>query len=162
MWWRACAVSAVALACVVGAQAAAPTQTPSQVKKRFAKAAGEKVFVNKRTSYPGHYVAFDFGVETFAKKARYGTFTVYVVTAPDVAAQVTDLLADGHTGVLGKPARGGIHWESGTTIHGDRFWLAKRRYGTNVVLWWIGSKPIRKTDATWARLHRALVKATSS
>jgi hypothetical protein len=162
MWWRACVLTVAVLACGVGAQAAAPKLTPFQVKMRLAKATGEKVVVSKRASYPRHYVALDFGVETFAKKARYGTFTVYVVTGSDVEAEITDLLADGHTGVLGKPGRGAIHWESGTTIHGDRFWLAKRRYGANVVLWWIGSKPVRKTDATWGRLHRALVKATSS
>jgi hypothetical protein len=46
-------------------------------------------------------------------------------------------------------------------VHGDRYWMAKRRYGANVVLWWIGSQPVRRTDATWQRLHRALTRATS-
>jgi hypothetical protein len=38
--------------------------------------------------------------------------------------------------------------------------MAKRRYGGDVVLTWIGSKPVKKTDSTWARLHTALTKVT--
>ena len=106
--------------------------------------------------------ALDLGAVTIANKATYGTFTVYVVTGGDVEAQVTGLLADAHTGALGTPAAGNIYWESGTTIYGDRFALAKRRYGANVVLWWIGSKPVKKTDATFRRLHKALTKVTAS
>ena len=139
--------------------AAGPTLTTWQVSTRFKQATGDKLVQSRKASYPGHYVAFDLGVVTIAKKAKYGTFTVYVVTDPDVETQVTDLLADGHTGVLGTPSAGNIHWESGRTIYGDRFWLAKRRYGANVVLWWIGSTPVRKTDATFRRLHAALTKA---
>jgi hypothetical protein len=37
--------------------------------------------------------------------------------------------------------------------------MAKKRYGGNVVLWWIGSKPVKKTDKTFKRLHTALLKA---
>jgi hypothetical protein len=136
--------------------------TPWQVAKRFEQATGEKLVANRRASYVGHYAALDLGGVTMARRARYGTFTVYVVTGRDVDGEVTELLADGHTGALGAPAAGGIHWERGTTIGGDRYWLAKRRYGANVVLWWIGSQPVRKTDATWARLHRALVRVTST
>jgi hypothetical protein len=29
-----------------------------------------------------------------------------------------------------------------------------------VVLWWIGEKPVKKTDATFKRLHTVLTKAT--
>lgn len=140
--------------------AAGPPLTTWQVSTRFKQTTGERLVISTKASYPGHYAALDLGAVTIAKKARYGTFTVYVVTARDVEADVTDLLADGHTGVLGTPDAAGIHWESGRTIYGDKFWLAKRRYGANVVLWWFGSQPVRKTDATFRRLHTALVRAT--
>jgi hypothetical protein len=153
--------SAAALLAVVSAGAAGAPLTQWQVTTRFKQATGEKLVVNRKTSYAGHYVALDLGVQTIYKKARYGTFTVHVVAGGDIEADVTDLLADGHTGVLGQPGPGNIHWESGKTIYGDRFWLAKRRYGANVVLWWIGSQPVKKTDATWTRLHRALLRVTS-
>jgi hypothetical protein len=141
--------------------AAQPALTARALATRFEQATGDALVVNRKAGYPGHYVALDLGVPTIAKKARYGTFTVYVVAGPHAEADVSDLLADAHTGVLGRPGPGGIHWERGVTVHGDRYWMAKRRYGANVVLWWIGSQPVRRTDATWQRLHRALTRATS-
>jgi hypothetical protein len=155
------ATAAVTVLAASAAQAAAAPVTQWQLTTRFKQATGERLVVNRKTSYPGHYLALDLGAPSIYRKARYGTFTVYLVDGPEVEADVTDLLADGHTGVLGTPGPGNIHWESGTTIYGDRFWLAKRRYGANLVLWWIGSKPVRKTDASWTRLHRALVRVTS-
>ena len=154
---------ALATVTVLGATIAqaSTSLTPWQVTTRFKQATGERLVADRKSSYPGHYTALDLGTPSIADKARYGTFTVYVVAGGDVEADVTDLLADGHTGVLGAPGAGGIYWESGRTIYGDRFWLAKRRYGANVVLWWIGEKPVRKTDVTWTRLHRALVRVTS-
>ena len=143
-----------------GAQTGASAVTASQLKARFKQATGAKLLVNKNSSYPGHYVAFDLGPPSIANKARYGTFTVYLVTGPDVDAEATDLLADAHTGTLGTPAPGNIYWEFGKTAYGDPYWLAKHRYGANVVLWWIGSKPVKKTDATFKRLHTILTKAT--
>jgi hypothetical protein len=142
-------------------RAATPSLTAWQVTTRFKQATGDKLVQNRNASYAGHYTALDLGVPTIAKKGKYGTFTVYVVRGGDVEAQVTDLLADAHTGVLGKPSAG-VYWESGTTMYGDPYWLAKRRYGTNVVLWWIGSQPVKKTDATFRRLHKALTKVTAS
>jgi hypothetical protein len=155
-----CALAALTLPALC--TAAGPSLTPWQLATRFKQATGDRLVVSPRASYAGHYTALDLGVATISKKARYGTFTVYVVTGPDVEAEVTDLLADGHTGLLGTPGPGNIHWESGRTLYGDRYWLAKRRYGHNVVLWWIGNRPVRKTDATWTRLHRALTKATAA
>ena len=143
------------------ASSSASTVTAAQLKVTFKKATGDKLVVNRKISYPGHYVAFDVGAASIAKKAKYGTFTVYLVTGADVEAEVTDLLADGHTGMLGTPSAGKIYWESGKTLYGDSYWMAKRRYGTNVVLWWIGSKPVKKTDRTFKRLHTTLTKATS-
>ena len=65
-----------------------------------------------------------------------------------------DLLADPHTGELGTPGPPSIYWEHGTTIGGTAYWLAKKRYGADVVLWWYGSK--QKIDASFQRLHRPL------
>jgi len=153
----------VLLAAVVlgaGVAHASPATTQWQVTTGFKRATGEKLVVNRKASYPGHYVALDLGAQTISRKGRFGTFTVYVVSGGDVEADVTDLLADGHTGALGQPGAGNIYWESGRTVYGDRFWLAKRRYGANVVLWWIGAEPVRRTDATFRRLHEALIRAT--
>ena len=46
------------------------------------------------------------------------------------------------------------------TLQGVSYWQAKRRYGNNVVVKWIGPTGAKKTDATWKRLHAALTKAT--
>ena len=81
---------------------------------------------------------------TFAKRAKWGTFTVYLVTGPDVEADVTDLLSDTRTGELATPAAGGIYWEQGSTLQGQVYWQAKRRYGQNVVVTWIGSAATKK------------------
>jgi hypothetical protein len=37
----------------------------------------------------------------------------------------------------------------------------KRRYGQNVVLMWIGSSAVKKTDPSWKRLHAGLTAATT-
>jgi hypothetical protein len=145
---------------VAAAQTPAPSVTTLQLQTRFKQITGDKLVPNKKSTYPGHYKAFDLGVPTIARKAKYGTFTVYLVTGADVEAEVKDLLADSHTGMLGTPGAGNIYWEYGRTIFGDAYWQAKRRYGANVVLWWIGSQPVKKTDATWKRLHTALTKIT--
>ena len=143
------------------AQPSATSVTAAQLQQKFRKSTGDKLVVNRKTSYAGHYVAFDVGAASIARKAKYGTFTVYLITGTDVEAEVNDLLADGHTGVLGTPSAGNIYWEYGKTVYGDTYWMAKRRYGSNVVLWWIGSKPVKKTDRTFKRLHTTLTKATS-
>ncbi len=148
-------------ATVAAAHPSATSLTATQLKVRFKQSTGDKLLVSKNFSYAGHYTAFDLGVPTIAKKGKYGTFTVYLVNGGDLEAEVTDLLADGHTGVLGTPGAGNIYWESGTTLYGDKYWMAKRRYGANVVLWWISSKPVKKTDKTFKRLHTALTKAAS-
>jgi hypothetical protein len=148
-------------ASIAAAQPGSATVTGTQLKAKFKASTGDKLLVNRKISYPGHYVAFDAGAASIAKKAKYGTFTIYLVTGADVEAEVTDLLADAHTGVLGTPSAGKIYWEAGSTLYGDLYWMAKRRYGDNVVLWWIGSKPVKKTDASFKRLHTFLTKATS-
>jgi len=139
---------------------AAPTTTSTQLTTRFKAATGQKLVVNKQRSYAGHYRAYDGGVQTSALKARFGTFSVYLVTAAAVETEVTDLLADSHTGQLGTPSAGKIYWEQGVSLYGDKYWQAKRRYGQNVVLTWIGPSGAKKTDATWKRLHAGLTAAT--
>jgi hypothetical protein len=154
----ALAVLLVTAASVALAQAPANV-TAAQLTASFRKSTGDKLVLNKKMSYPGHYRAYDVGAVSIARKAKYGTFTVYLVTGSDLEAEVKDLLADGHTGALGTPGAANIYWESGKTIYGDQYWMAKKRYGGNVVLWWIGSKPVKKTDKTFKRLHTALLKA---
>jgi hypothetical protein len=143
-----------------GAQTSARTLTAAQLTAQFRKATGERLVVNKTISYPGHYTAYDLGVQTVSRRLKFGTFTVYVVTAPQADPEVSDLLADAHTGLLGTPGAGNIYWEPGTSIHGDKYWLAKRRYGANVVLYWMGATPVKKTDVTFKRLHAVLTAAT--
>jgi hypothetical protein len=154
------AVVAVVVSTTALAQPSASSVTATQLKASFKRSTGDKLVVNRKMSYPGHYTAFDAGVATIARKGKYGTFTVYLVTGADVEAEVKDLLADARTGVLEAPGAGNIYWEAGRTLYGDLFWLAKKRYGENVVLWWIGSKPVKKTDKTFKRLHTTLLRAT--
>lgn len=144
---------------VAGVAAAQPSVTGSQLTKRFRVATGERLRVDTRGSYAGHYKAYNLGPSTIASQGKWGTFTVYLVTGPDVDAEVKELLVDGHTGVLGTPSAGRIHWEKGTTLHGERYWLAKKRYGKNVVLWWTTPSAAKKTDARFTRLNRALLVA---
>ena len=61
---------------------------------------------NKQASYAGHYKAYDLGIPTAFKRAKWGTVTVYLVTVPDVETEVTRLLADTRTGALGTPSAG--------------------------------------------------------
>ncbi|HEX4747271.1 MAG TPA: hypothetical protein VFU99_10355 [Gaiellaceae bacterium] len=139
---------------------AAPATTSTQLTTRFKAATGQRLVVNQQRSYAGHYRAYDGGAQSAALRARYGTFVVYLVTGANVEAEVTDLLAESHTGQLGAPSAGRIHWEQGVSLHGEAYWQAKRRYGHNVVLTWIGSTGAKKTDATWKRLHTALTAVT--
>jgi hypothetical protein len=154
------ALLALVATAVASAQPSATRVSSSQLTKRFKAATGEKLVRNKQKSYAGHYVTYDLGVQTTTRRARWGTFAIYLVTGSDVEAEVTAKLADSRTGALGPRTSAGIYWEQGTTLYGESFWMAKKRYGQNVVLTWIGSKPVKRTDATWTRLHRALVRAT--
>jgi hypothetical protein len=149
------ALAGVLATAAAGAGAAV---TVAEASKRFKAASGFALVKKAGASYPGHYVALDTGAPSITKSARFGTFTLFVVTGPDVAGEVRDLLADTHTGALGRPDARGIHWEPGRTLSGTRYWLAKKRYGANLVLWWYGPA-VRKTDAAFARLHGVLRKS---
>jgi hypothetical protein len=150
----ACAIAASTV--VAGANGASTANT-TQLKSTFRKVTGQKLVVDKIRSSPGRYTAFNLGVQTGTRQARYGTFTIFLVTNPDTETQITSLLRDAHTGQVGAPAAGGIYWEKARTIRGDEVWMAKKRYGTNVVLWWTSTKPVKKTDATFKNLHKALL-----
>ena len=154
-------VAMLALAALTStASLASSTTTATQLTTRFKAATGEKLVPNKQASYAGHYKAYDLGISTAFTRAKWGTVTVYLVTVPDVETEVARLLADTRTGVLGTPSAGNIYWEQGATLQGQAYWQAKRRYGQNVVLKWIGSAGTKKTDASWKRLHKALTAAT--
>ncbi len=160
---RFAAVAASVLAVVAAtalAQPSASSVTAAQLTTTFKRSTGDKLVLNRKMSYAGHYKAYDVGPVSIANKGKYGQFTVYLVTGADLEGEVTDLLADSMTGELGAPGPGRIYWEAGTTLYGDKYWMAKRRYGDNVVLWWIGSNPVKKTDRSFKRLHTTLTAAT--
>jgi len=147
-------VALVAFA-VTGARASGTTSlTTSQVVDRFKAATGAKLLVDKGSSSPGHYTALSLP-PSITNQGRYGRFTLYVVGTTTTADDVTQLLADGHTGVLGTPGASGIHWESGRYLSGGTFWLAKKQYGANLVLWRWGSS--QKVDLAFSRLHKLLL-----
>jgi hypothetical protein len=124
---------------------------------KFKTATGGKLLVDRRATYPGHYTALGVA-QSISNIGRYGRFTIYVVTSGS-AEGVNAQLADGHTGVLATPGPAIIYWEQGSTLEGDRYWLAKKRYGANLVLWWYGSA--RRVDDTFKRLHKALLAMTA-
>jgi hypothetical protein len=132
------------------------TLTPAQVVARFRTATGGKLLVDPRANYPGHYTALAVA-QSISNIGKFGRFTIYVVTPGD-EEDVARLLADGRTGVLGVAGPSAIYWESGSTMSGDHYWLAKKRYG-NLVLWWYGTA--KKVDAAFKRLHRALLAVTA-
>ena len=140
------------------AQSSPVTLTPAQVIAKFKASTGGKLLVDRRATYPGHFIALGV-VQSISNIGRYGRFTIYVVTSGS-GDDVTQLLADGHTGVLGTPGPANIYWEEGSTLQGDRYWLAKKRYGANLVLWWYGTA--QHVDATFKRLHKALLAMTAS
>jgi hypothetical protein len=144
----------VALAVAVAPASGATALTASQVIARFKAATGTTLLVDKRSSYPGHYTALSLA-PSISNQARYGRFTLYVVGLSTTADDVTKLLADGHTGALGTPGASSIYWESGRYLTGGTYWLAKKQYGANLVLWWFGSK--QKVDAAFSRIHKPLL-----
>ena len=154
--------AALAASLAAGASGAPSTVTVAQLKSGFKKATGQALVVDRERSNPGHYTAFNLGVQTMTKRARYGTFTIYLVSGSDVTGDVQGLLTNPHTGQLDPPAAGGIYWEKDSTMTGTDIWMAKRPYGANVVIWWTTTSPVRKTDRTWTVLHKALTSVTKS
>lgn len=144
----------VALAVAVAPASGATALTASQAVARFKAATGAKLIVDSRSSYTGHYTALSLA-PSISNQGKYGRFTLYVVGPNDVAGNVQKLLADGHTGVLGTPGLSAIYWESGRYLSGATYWLAKKQYGPNMVLWWYGSE--KKVNAAFVRLHKPLL-----
>jgi hypothetical protein len=144
----------VALAVAVAPASGATALTASQVVARFKAATGAKLLVDKPSSYAGHYTALVLP-PSITNQGRYGRFTLYVVGPSTTAGDVAQLLADSHTGVLGTPGASTIYWESGRYLGGGTFWLAKKQYGPNLVLFWFGSK--QKIDAAFTRIHKPLL-----
>ncbi len=144
----------VALAVAVAPASGATAPTASQVIARFKAATGSTLLVDKRSSSPGHYTALALA-PSVSNQGRYGRFTLYVVGPATTADDVTKLLADGHTGVLGTPGASSIYWEAGRYLSGGTYWLAKKQYGANLVLWWFGSQ--KKVDASFSRIHKPLL-----
>ena len=57
--------------------------------------------------------------------------------------------------MLGTPGASRIYWESGRYLTGGTYWLAKKQYGANLVLWWFGTR--QKADAAFSRIHKPLL-----
>ena len=145
---------ALALVAAASASSARPSLAPSVVAKALAAATGTRLHVDSRSSVRGHYTAL-VGSQSIAELGAYGRFVVFVVNASS-PEDVDELLANTHTGALGTPGPASVYWEHGTTIGGDGFWLAKKRYGPNLVLWWYGREA--KVTAPFGRLHRVLLR----
>jgi hypothetical protein len=151
-----CGVAAcLALLALAPARAAAPTLTQADVVARFKTATGSRLVVDRRASRPGHYTALELP-PSVTNLALYGDFTIWVVGTATLEEDVAQLLADAHTGTVGEPGAAGIHWEKGTALGGTTRWLAKKRYGENLVLWRLGPTP--KVDASFKRLHKVLLQ----
>ena len=144
----------VALAVAVAPASGATALTAPQVIARFKAATGSTLLVDKRSSYPGHYTALSLS-PSISNQGRYGRFTLYVIGPSTTSDDMTKLLADGHTGALGTPGASNIYWESGRYLSGGSYWLAKKKYGANLVLWWFGSK--QKVDSAFSRIHKPLM-----
>lgn len=135
------------------ARAAAPVLGQADVVARFKAATGSRLVVDRRATRPGRYTALELP-PSVTNLATYGDFTLWVVGTTSLEEDVSQLLADAHTGTVGEPGAAGIHWERNTALGGTTRWLAKKRYGANLVLWRITAAP--KVDASFRRLHKVL------
>jgi hypothetical protein len=156
----AAALAAVTLAVPSGVASSETSVTAKQLITRFQAATTppRTLRVNKPISWAGHYEALDL-VNSMSVRAQFGTFRLHLVTSADLETDVEALLADGHTGVLGAPDARGIYWEKGTTLQGQPVWLAKKRYGKNVVMWsWLYGAKEPKADPPFNRLNQLLTK----
>ena len=148
-------VAVAAVGAAGAARVAAPSLTAAQVTKRFQAATGRKPAVDRRLTRPGHATALRLS-SSVTNTALYGDFVLWVVGPASPEADVAALLADTHTGAAGTPAAAGIVWERGTSLSGTPYFLAKKRYGANLVLWRYG--PVQKVDPGFSRLHKVLTR----
>lgn len=147
------ALALVAVGPARTATSAAPTQ--AQVIKRFEKATGRRLAADAGSTRPGHYAALRLS-KSVTNIALYGDFTVWLVAPGTLEDDVTQLLTNAHTGQLGTPGAAGIYWEQTSSLGGGTVWLAKKRYGPNLVLWHYGRT--QKVDPAFTRLHKALLR----
>jgi hypothetical protein len=138
------------------ATSGAPTQ--AQVIKRFEKSTGRKLAADAGSTRAGHYTALRLS-KSVTNVALYGDFTLWLVAPGTLEDDVTQLLTNAHTGELGAPGAAGIYWEQTSSFGGGTAWLAKKRYGPNLVLWRYGTT--RKVDPAFKRLHKALLKVVA-
>ena len=149
-------LSGIALIALGPARAATatPALTQAQVVKRFETATGRKP-----VAWPGHPGALRLP-KSATNLAFYGDFVLWVV-APDAReANIQRLLSSGQTGELGTPGAAGIYWEQGSYLGGEPYWLGKKLYGANVVLWRYGTAA--KVDRSFSRLHKVLLKVVAA
>jgi hypothetical protein len=128
--------------------------TQAQVIKRFEAATGRKLAVDSRSGNAGHYSALRLA-KSVSNSALYGDFTLWVVAPGTLEDDIARLLTNVHTGLLGAPGAAGIYWEQGTYLGGQTYWLGKKRYGANLVVWRYGAEP--KVDPSFKRLHNVLL-----
>lgn len=128
--------------------------TPAQVIKRFETATGRKLAADARSARAGHYTALRLA-KSVTNIALYGDFTIWVVAPGALEADSRQLLTNAHTGALGTPGAAGIYWEQGSSLGGQAYWLGKKRYGANLVLWHYGTAA--KVDPAFKRLHKVLL-----
>lgn len=149
-------LSGIALIALGPARAATATSplTQAQVVKRFETATGRKP-----VAWPGHSGALRLS-KSGTNLALYGDFVLWVV-GPDARTETIErLLTDAHTGELGTPGAAGIYWEQGSALGGQHYWLGKKLYGTNLVLWRYGATA--KVDPSFKRLHKVLLKVVAA
>ena len=127
--------------------------TQAQVIKRFEKQTGRRL-----VPAPGRSGALALP-KSATNLAYYGDFALWVVPPGNLENDVARLLTDVHTGELGTPGAAGIYWEKGTYLGGEPYWLGKKRYGANLVLWHYGTTP--KVDPPFKRLHKVLGKVVA-
>ena len=129
--------------------------TRAQVIKRFEQAAGRRLAVDPAATRAGHYTALRLP-KSVTNVALYGDFTLWLVAPGTLESDVAQLLTNAHTGKLGTPGASGIYWEQASSLGGGKVWLAKKRYGQNLVLWHYGQT--QKVDPAFKRLHQALLE----
>jgi hypothetical protein len=151
--------AALGLAAPASPAGAQGDMTASQLVARFRAATGSRLLVDRRASQPGRYTALVLP-PSISNQGRFGRFVLYVVSPRTRVNDLVGLLADAHTGELGTPGPSRIYWESGRYLSGERYWLAKKQYGSNVVLWWYGSE--HRIDKAFKRLHVPLRRAVAA
>ena len=154
--FSAAVFAALALIAVGPGRSATSVSPPqAQVIKRFELTTGRRLAADAGATRAGHYTALRLS-KSVTNVALYGDFTLCLVAPGTLDDDVTQLLTNAHTGQLGTPGAAGIYWEQSSSLGGGTVWIAKKRYGPNLVLWHYGQT--QKVDPGFKRLHKALLK----